>query len=49
MQQPLKSSMKKPKEPEEKSEYMDPADDSFTVSPIADVKYGTDGISSKRE
>ena len=48
--QPLKSSMKKPKDAEEKSEYMDPAEDSFTVSPMAEVKYGTgrkDG-SSKR-
>ena len=49
MQQPLKSSMKKPKESKEKSEYMDPADDSFTVSPIAEVKYGTDAGGSKRD
>ena len=34
-----KSSMKKPKGTEEKSAKMDPADDSFNVSPINDVKY----------
>ena len=36
----MKSSMKKVKD-SEKSEMMDPADDSFTVSPMNDVKYGS--------